>query len=431
MQRLIALALCCIAAACIDDPDHGDLAGDDTSRAALLGHAAGRQRLVGDVYHHRFEIPVGFGGERLVIHRVVRERAPWLPRATTDGVLIAHGDFTTFAANFAPVILDATAAPGMAVWLAQRGVDVWGYDRGWTQAPADTTDFSAFAAMGVQRQLADIRAALSFVRVVRLITGGNIDRLVLGGFSRGGQLAYLYAADEATRPPLQRMVKGIVPIDIYASLSPEDEELRLLTCESAASARAAVEAGELAFSNGFFSDLGQWALDAPDEASPYFPGRTNRGALYLFAGRTWRFFPATPVYHLAGPVLGADGITVTALRFSPEADVARWFAAAPPWQSWLESAETDALTCGDPPLPADLPLSRITVPVFYLGAAGGYGEHGLFSTTQVSSADVQTLIVRRLPVEDEQEDFGHGDLLYAPDAAMLAWQPLLGWLETH
>jgi len=52
-------------------------------------------------------------------------------------------------------------------------------------------------------------------------------------------------------------------------------------------------------------------------------------------------------------------------------------------------------------------------------AAGGHGEQATYTTTQVS----------RLPVAQEQEGFGHGDVLFARDAAALAWRPLLSWLH--
>jgi hypothetical protein len=96
-----------------------------------------------------------------------------------------------------------------------------------------------------------------------------------------------------------------------------------------------------------------------------------------------------------------------------------------------EAADTDALTCGDAPLPLDLPLSRIRVPLLLIAAAGGYGEHAVFSTTQVGSTDVTAMVIRQLPAEREAEDVGHADLLFAPDAVHLAWQPLLAWLDRH
>ena len=71
------------------------------------------------------------------------------------------------------------------------------------------------------------------------------------------------------------------------------------------------------------------------------------------------------------------------------------------------------------------------MPLLLVAAAGGYGERALYSTTQVSSTDVTTHVIRLLPVEQEAEDFGHADLLYAANAPELAWQPLLSWLNHH
>ena len=93
-----------------------------------------------------------------------------------------------------------------------------------------------------------------------------------------------------------------------------------------------------------------------------------------------------------------------------------------------ETAELDELWCGTSPRPS---LANIRVPLFYLGAAGGFGDHGLYSTTRTSSTDVTTLVIRRFGPERVAEDFGHGDLLYAADAPALAWNPLATWLLRH
>jgi hypothetical protein len=93
-------------------------------------------------------------------------------------------------------------------------------------------------------------------------------------------------------------------------------------------------------------------------------------------------------------------------------------------------ADLDHLLCGDA-APITAPLSRIRVPVLYLGAAGGAGELGVYTTTQVSSADVTALVARRLPPGREAEDVGHADLLFASDAPTLAWQPLATWLAAR
>jgi pimeloyl-ACP methyl ester carboxylesterase len=385
-----------------------------------------RTQIAGDVYHYEYVVRVGSTpNAQLHVHRVVRERAPWVARHSRDAVMMLHGDFATFTTNFAP------SASGVAPWLAARGVDVWGVDRRWAHTPADG-DTSDFDGMGLDQELGDIGVGLGFARAARLVEGSS-EKLNLIGFSRGGELAYFYASREATRPAPLRHVKGIVPLDVYVSLAPEDEDLRQGFCISAYYENLDLAAGVTDTPNGFQIDVGTLDASAPDEQTPYqdfFPGFSNHRVLLAFVGRTYLFFPASPLYHLIAPTLDGNG-RPTGLRITDEGVVDQWLAASPPHQALREAADTDALTCGDAPLPLDLPLSRIEVPVFMLAAAGGYGEHAVYSTTQVGSTDVTTLVVRQLPVEREAEDVGHGDLLYSPDAEALAWNPLLSWLQAH
>ncbi len=392
-----------------------------------------REQVTGDVAHYAFTVPVGDTPNAVLhIHRVVRERAPYFPQPSRSAILMNHGDFASFASNFAPVLANPSGDPGIAVWLAERGVDVWGLDRRWTNPPrgGDTSDFDA---MGLDQELDDIGTALGFARGVRLATDGSFARLTLVGFSRGGQLGYYYAAREATRPAWQRHLRGLVPLDVFASVDPTDEDVRQFFCTSAFYEYQDLGAGIVDSPNGFQIKVGQLDESAPDVQSPFqvppFVGFTNHQVVLGFAGQTYNFFPPSPWYHLAAPIL--DGDAVVGLRESDEDDVAGWFAASPFHQSLREAADTDALVCNEPPLPADVPLSRIRVPLFLIAAAGGYGTHALYSTTQVSSTDVTTLLIRRLPAGREAEDFGHGDLLFARDAATLAWAPLLAWLRQH
>ncbi len=419
-MKLSALLLATSLLACVDDTS----VDAPTVEARVV--APTREHITGDIYRYRYDLRVGTGPNAVVrIHRVVRERAPWVPRATTGAVALMHGDFATFRTNFDP------DRDGMATWLAARGLDVWGIDRRWTTAPLEGADLSDFGAMGIAQELADISAALTFVRATRLATGGSLDRVNLAGFSRGGELAYFYASQEALRPAVLRHVKGIVPLDVYASLAPGDETERQMFCQLAAAEYDQLAAGEVDVPNQFFIETGELALTDPDGESPYAPFYpTNRDVLLSIAAETYFGFAPSPFYHLAGPMLGEDGLP-TGLRYSTETRIATWFANAAPHQSLRESADTDALTCGEGPLPVDVPLSRIRVPVLLIAAAGGYGERALHSTTQVSSTDVTTLVIRRRPAGEELEDYGHGDLLFASDAPRLVWQPLLDWLRAH
>ncbi|WP_253816420.1 hypothetical protein [Myxococcus xanthus] len=144
-------------------------------------------------------------------------------------------------------------------------------------------------------------------------------------------------------------------------------------------------------------------------------GFSHDGALaYAYAAANGRHVSAVAV-------LDAN-CDVTALRESSEDSVSAWFASAPPHPSLRETVELDEVWCGTTPRPE---LSGIRVPLFYLGAAGAFGDSGLHSTPRVSSTDVTALFVRRFGPERMAEDFGHGDLLYAADAPTLGsrgWQ---------
>ena len=174
---------------------------------------------------------------------------------------------------------------------------------------------------------------------------------------------------------------------------------------------------------------GRLARTAPAEPSPLFEGMTNRDAMLLTVGQTYVFAPYAPFYHLLSPTL--DGGAAVGLRETAEPAATAWLAGATAHQAMLESADLDALLCGQSAQPVDAPLSRIRVPLLYIGAAGGVGSLGLYATTRVASTDVTTLVVQRFGADQRAADFGHADLLFAADAPSLVWQPLAAWLAHH
>lgn len=442
-QRRVAVSvlLCCLLGLAVGGCGREESADVDAFQSSVAEVASTHQGVVLEitreevatgVFHYSLLVRVGdTPNARLRLHRVVREQAPWRPGPTRQAVMLLHGDFSTFTSNFLPASPQAVekSHQGLAVYLAEQGIDVWGMDRRWTTAPAEGAPLSDFPDMGFAAAIDDVGRALSYARALRGRTGSGSERLFLAGFSRGGHLAYAYAASEAQRPRAQRQLKGLIPIDIYAVIAPEDEPLRLGACARSREERALLQAGLYDSDNGWFIQLGTLATASPSEPSPLLRGFTNRGALLAFAAQTYVFYAPQPDYHLTGGVL-TDG-AATALRYSPEAVVARWLSSAPPHQAMAELADSDALLCGEAPLPVAGSLGDIQVPLFYLGAAGGFGEHGVYSTSLVGSADVTTHVVRRLEAAREAEDFGHADLLYADDAPALAWRPLAAWILRH
>jgi len=382
-----------------------------------LSLAFSREHVTADIYHYTATVPIGTQpNAALRIHRVVREVAPFVPRRTPHAAMLLHGDFATFVTNFAPSLA------GLAPYLAAHNIDVWGLDRRWT-LPAPDGDVSDFAGMTAAQDLDDLRMALGLARAVR----GSDDRLALVGFSHGAELAYLYASVEAARPASQRHVGAIVPLDWYGAVGPDETDVHAAMCDNAAFEYDAVAGGWTDSTNDFVIALGQLAASAPDDPSAINPARTNRQVMLRFAGQTYVFgFP--PPYHLLAPVIGDDGFA-SGLLVTSEAAAEAWFAGAPLHESMIEGGDLDAQLCGDGTTPIDAPLSRIRVPVFYIGAAGAVGERGVYATTQVSSSDVTTLVVSIS--DDELTDYGHGDLIYASDAPTRVWAPLASWLAVH
>jgi hypothetical protein len=66
-----------------------------------------------------------------------------------------------------------------------------------------------------------------------------------------------------------------------------------------------------------------------------------------------------------------------------------------------------------------------------VGAGGGFGDLGIYTTTLLGSDDVSTLVVSLQPSELRLFDFGHADLFQADDAPDLVWVPILAWLQSH
>lgn len=407
MLRSIALSCVLLAAACaVETPEVSTTV--DASTVSLT-----REHVRGDLYHYTALIPVGHGPNASIrVHRLVREVAPFVPARSRQAVMMMHGDFATFDTNF---------GVGIAPYLADHGIDVWGFDRRWTIPQDPAADISDFGTMGLAVDVADTDTALAFARATRLLGGNGLRPITLVGFSHGGQLAYVAASADAARPVHQ--VGGLVSLDFYGALGPDAADLKAAACENSALGYEWVAEGFVDSDNSLQIALGELARTKPDEQTPFpFLGPiTNREAMLKLVTKTYLFAPLSPLYHLLAP--SDDGLAET----TEEASNA-WLEHSPYHESFLEAVDFDAQLCGDAP-PVDAPLSRIRVPLLYIGAAGGVGSLGLYSTTQVSSRDVTAFVVER--GTDVASEYGHADLLFAASAESRAWQPLTAWLLAH
>lgn len=401
--------------------------------AACAVSAIERRALAGGIAEYTFTLTTGSGPfEAIGLHRVVRERAPWLPEQAGTGVFLVHGDAWDFRAAFfaGAAAPDAAALP---VWLAERGVDVWGADLRWTRVPAATADFDFMADWGFASDLADLDAGLASARAARRVTGSGPGPLHLLGWSRGAQLGYAFLSHEAGKPAAERHVAGFVPVDVY--LKTDDPTLRANACLRAAGFAATLAGETWHDATGvLLNAIGTLATVAPDGASPILPGLTNRQVALLAGGATFLFFPPglapVPHYHFTGAAFDASGLP-SALLYTPEGRWVDSLRGTAPYGPVRLLFEADTLNCDEEDLPFDDRFAEVTVPVLYVGAAGGFGATGLHTTTLLSSADVESLIVSVLPPEAALVDWGHADLFQAADAPAMVFQPLLDWLLAH
>lgn len=391
-----------------------------------------RRVLTGNVAEYSFRIPVGRGQNDVIgLHRVVRERSPWRPVRTSKALMMAHGDIWSFRAAFL-----ADPERNLPVFLARNGVDVWGIDFGWSLVPASTTDFTFLRNWGIERDARDLGVALAVARGIRFATNDGAGKMLLLGWSRGGQIGYAYLDRESRLPERLQQVRGFIPVDVY--LKTDVEALRQAACTRYLGLLPSWQEGTYQSANGvLIATIAQLAATDPGGASPILPGFTNRQAFLAVGSMTFLFFPPdlgpVPLYHFTGGTFDAEG-KPTGLRYTPEPLLLALERGASPFQPVRELLDADAATCDDDGIAEvsfDDHLDDIEVPVFYVGAAGGFGTYGIYTTTLLGSRDVTTLVVDLQPPASQLAEFGHADLFLASNAQALAWQPILSWIQGH
>ena len=398
-----------------------------------------RRPVFADVHEYTARVRVGPGPFDVIqLHRVVRERAPWVPIHAPTSVFMVHGDAWAFRDAY------LSGVPGdegrsLAGFQAHNDVDVWGLDLRWTQVPLETQDFSFMKEWNLGTNVQDVRLALRMARAVRLLTRSGTGRQHLLGWSRGALVALAVLGEETQLPPGKRLVGGFIPMDMVLRFGPEDAEFREWACERQEAGMARL--GQKQYEGGLLgpgAGLGlQWmgtlAATRPQEDSP-MPNLNNRQMALFAASATHLLFtpymPAVPGYHLTGGRFDALG-SPAGLNDTSEARLFALLQRARPYQGFAETVDTEAVLCGTEGVPYDDHLEDINVPVLYVGAAGGFGRQGLHATTLFASTDVSTLLVQRRPEAERALDYGHADLLLAEDAEPTVWRPLLDWLHQH
>ncbi|HYO63440.1 MAG TPA: hypothetical protein VER08_07265 [Pyrinomonadaceae bacterium] len=398
-----------------------------------------RRHVTGDIYEYTFALRVG-GGEhdRIKLHRVVRERAAGVPAHAPQAVVMVHGDLWGFDAAFLGSTLSGSVPreQSIGVYLAARGLDVWGVDLRWTQVPATTSDFSFMKDWNISTHVSDISTAVRVARGVRKFDGLGGGPVTLLGWSRGGVLAYAYANEEARMPESRRQVKALIPVDIAYRFNDEHAAQRDAACQRYAANKQLLDSGR------YFSDqgtgvraFGLLAASAPDAGSPIpgFGGLTNRQAALLVGSATHILFaglPPVPAYHFTAGNFDASNLPV-GLQFTREPYFYDFMQAAAPFQSFAEQVESEAIFCGGADVTYDDHLAEITVPVLYVGAGGGFGRYGADTLAHLGSADKSAHVVELYPAEARPVEFGHADLFLADNARDLVWAPIYDWIAAH
>jgi hypothetical protein len=417
----------------------------NTQGVAELGAVGGfeREQVVGDVYHYSLQLQVGPNARDVItLHRVVRERAAWKPARGRESVFMVHGDGWNFTGAFMASTLtqDVPVQQSIAVYLAQKGVDVWGIDLRWTHVPLETQDFAFMKDWNMGTHVRDIGTGLSVARRVRALTGSGDGRLNLLGWSRGAMLGYAYLSAESQRPAAQRHVNGFIPVDAVLGFGPDAKQQRDFACERAALAEAAqklgqVEGGLLGAGAGVpVMMLGQAAIAMPTGiALPPMPPLPYEQLATLLGAATFQFLgvnPTVPYYHFTAGQFGA-GPLPTGLKYVRPRQFFDLLANARPYQSFAEVVEGEQLLCGQKDLPYDDHLAQVKVPALYVGAGGGFGTYGLHTFNQLGSKDKSSLIVRRASEQARFADYGHADLFLARDADTTVWAPIHEWMKRH
>jgi pimeloyl-ACP methyl ester carboxylesterase len=439
----LTLALPALAAAAPRTPDPAALQ-DIAARACqqAVGARSGcslagfnRRVLTGNVAEYTLNLRIGAGRYDVIrLHRVVRESEPNRPIRTRESVFLLHGDIWGFRAAFL-----ANPRRNLPVHLAKNGVDVWGMDQRWVRVPATATDFDFMKNWGLAHEIRDLRTGLQVARGVRALSGNGLDRMHLLGWSRGGLIGYAYLNFESQLPRGRRNVEGFIPVDIY--LKTNDPEFREAACRRSEVQEASYASGLYQNASGVLvQTIATLATTDPSGASPVFPGLTNYQAALLTGEATFVIFPPdqqnVPFYHFTGGTFAAEpapsGLPVpTGLLYSPEPTWIKVLQGAAPFQPARQLADSELLMCDEQDVPWDDHLEDITNPILYVGAGGGFGEYGIYTTTLLGSTDVTTRIVDLQPDAARLADFGHADLFIARDAETLVWDPILDWILAH
>jgi hypothetical protein len=383
-----------------------------------------RTVISGDVVHYSVTVRTGPGEyDKIGIHRVVRESRPYHPIRTDETLFMLHGDLKRFETMFIPGQFSPHLPSdfGIAVFLAQNDVDVWGIDQGWNFVPAEEGDFSFFADWGIQREVDHLEIGLGIARIARLLTGSGFDKMLLLGYSSGSCTGYALLNQEAQWPNCRRQVKGYVAADL--GVRSDDPDFIEFNEGWVVWAQELYDAGQ--YQDPLICrDIAALARTDPEGDSPYFSGLTNlQCALFFGGGQIW---PPTAVHYHAPILESGFPVGFQFITLDQWLDFLDNTAAYEPILFELECSQLLAMM----ETPYTNHLGSIVVPIFNLGAAGGIAPYTTATLSYLGSSDITQLYVS-IGAPEVLLEYGHIDIFTASNAPGLVWQPVLEWIVDH
>lgn len=384
-----------------------------------------RHVLTGDIVHYQFRVRVGQGKHDVIgIHRVVRETTPHNPIRTFDNLFLLHGDFKDFTGSWLP---GGSTRPdfGLAVYLAQRNVDVWGIDQAWTLVPASETNFDFMKDWGIQRQAEDLSAGIEVARRLRAITGNGYEPMLLMAWSSGAPTGFALLNQETRLPAAKRKIRAFIPVD--QGVITNDPAWNDLMCAVVASYQATIDGGQYQDFNPL-PPFGVPALQAPNAPSQLINGFTNLQAALALG--------TLPIYdgfntHLWAGIFDENGVP-TGLQYTKEKLVIDFMVNAPPYEPLAFERDEYITSCSQYNVSWDDRLRQIRVPILWVQAGNaGFGYGGVHTLDVLGTNDLTRLSISLHPPDEALLDFAHVDLFTAENAPDLVWRPMLNWVRQH
>ncbi|MFB3907641.1 MAG: hypothetical protein ACE15D_04475 [Candidatus Eisenbacteria bacterium] len=383
-----------------------------------------REVITGNIVHYSATLQTGPGPyDRIGIHRVVRETRPFRPVRTRKALFMLHGDLKRFETMFLPGQYSPNLPDdfGIAAYLARHDIDVWGIDQAWNFIPPEETNFSFFQDWGIQKEADHLSLAVEVARLSRWMTGNDLDRILLLGYSSGCVTGYALLNEEAQMPEDERQIKGYIAADCGVR---SDNQDWIDSCLPFVSLFQSIYDSGQYQDPLIFRDVSDRARTDPDGASPYIPGLTNlQCALFFGGGQIWP--PTWAHYH--APVM-QEGLPVD-LQFVTIDQWLDFLDNTASYEPILFELECNILLANmDSPYVSH--LSQVTVPVLDIGGAGGIAPYTAATVGYLGSTDITQLYVS-VGAPEPALDYGHIDIFTGSNSPQLVWHPIAQWVIHH